>query len=83
MSGASVTSVAGFAVRVKGKPITYQALSLVESEAPTLLFVASSYGQTPPLNATVSFGGIPFTVADVDPLAPDGVTIECRVVVKR
>lgn len=79
----ATASVTGFAVRVRGKPLTYQRLALIESEAPTLEFVASTYGPRPALNSVVQFGGDDFTVADVDPLAPDGTAIISRVVVKR
>lgn len=77
----TITTISGYAVRAKGKPLTYQRLSLIESEAPTLEFVPSVYGQQPALSSTCVFGGKPYTVADVDPIAPDGVTILSRVVV--
>lgn len=77
----ATTAVSGYAARTKGKPLTYQRLALIESESPTLEFVPSVYGQQPALNSTVQFGGKSYTVADVDPVAPDGVTILARVVV--
>lgn len=79
----TVSTVAGFALRVKGDPQRYRDLGLTESEAPTLLTVPSTYGGTPALNASVTFGGQTYTVRDVEPLAPDGTAVLCRVVVVR
>lgn len=77
----STTSVGGHAVRVRGRPDTYDALQLVESQAPTLLFAATTFGQAPALGATVTWGGETYTVRDVNPVAPDGSGIIFRVVV--
>lgn len=79
----TVTTVTGAAVRTKGDPKKYAALNLIESEAPTLLFVADTYGDTPPLESAVDFGGNTYRVRDVDPLAPDGTAIFTRAVVAR
>lgn len=76
-------TVAGYALRVKGNPITYAALNLVQSEAPTLLFAPSTYGQMPVLGSSVTWGGQSYTVRDVNPLAPNGTAILCKVVVAR
>lgn len=78
--GTSAT-VAGYAVRVRGKPLTYQALALIESESPTLEFIPNVYGQLPALNSTAVFGGKSYATADVEPIAPDGVAIGARVIV--
>lgn len=80
-SGASSSTVAGYAVQVKGKPETYQALGLVESKNPTLLFVPTTYGEVPAVGWTVTWSSTSFTVRDVDPLAPDGTVISAKVVV--
>lgn len=77
------TTVAGSAVRVAGRPKVYEALKLVESQAPTLLFVASTYSEKPDVGMTVVWGSQTFTVKDVNPVAPDGSAIICRVVVAR
>lgn len=79
----STATVAGQAVRVPGDPKRYGDLGLLESQAPTLLFVPTTLGEEPELGATCAWGGETFTVADVEPLAPDGSTILARVVVKR
>lgn len=75
--------VTGAAIRVKGNPLVYQRLSLIESEAPTLFVVPDVYGRFPPLTASVTWGGIGYTVKNVDPVAPDGVAIAARVVIAR
>jgi len=80
--GADVV-ITGAAVRVKGNPIVYQRLSLIEGEAPTLFFTPDNYGDVPALDAVVTWGGIDYTVKSVDPIAPDGVAIAARVVVAR
>ena len=79
----ATSTVPGHALRVRGRPDVYLALSLVESQAPTLLFVPDSYGGTPPLGSSVTWAGAEFTVRDVSPLAPDGTAILHRVVVSR
>jgi hypothetical protein len=79
----TTSTVAGHAVRVSGNPIKYQSLGLVQSEAPTLLFAPSTFGSQPSLGMTTSWGGVTYTVADVEPVEPDGNAIVCEVVVKR
>lgn len=81
----TVTSseIVGAAVRVRGNPIVYQRLGLVESEAPTLLFAPRTYGDTPAPGDSITWGQIQYTVRDVNPLAPDGVTIQAHLVIAR
>lgn len=78
---ASTSAVAGVAIRVPGDPNRYSALNLVETQAATLLFVPTTFGDTPELGSSVSFGGSTLTVRDVEPLALDGTTILATVVV--
>lgn len=79
----SESTVAGHAVGTRGDPIRYQALGLVESNAPTLLFVPATYGELPSPGDTVVWGGVIHTVRDVTPAAPDGTAILARVVAER
>jgi hypothetical protein len=80
----TIVIVSGYAARVRGKPLLYERLNLIESESPTLLFVPVPRGSLPALTATVIFGGIEYGIADLDPLDPDGEgAILARVVVKR
>lgn len=81
----TVTSseIVGVAVRVEGNPITYQRLGLVESEAPTLCFSPRTYGETPAPGDKITWGQVQYTVRDVNPLAPDGVTILAHLVIAR
>lgn len=74
-------TVTGKAIRVKGEPQRYEELSLVESESPMLLFAPDTYGQSPPLGARVTWGGVTYTVRGVYPLAPDGTTILAKVMI--
>jgi hypothetical protein len=76
-------SVTGYAMQVDGDPREYERLGLVQSEAPTLLFTAETYGEQPGLGDRVAWGGGAFTVRSVRPLAPDGTAILSYVVVAR
>lgn len=81
---ASTQTVTGVAVRVRGEPSRYRALSLVESEAPTLLFKPTAlYAAAPDVGDSVSWAGDTYLVRDVDPVAPDGVLVVARVIVAR
>ena len=64
-----------------GGPDIYSRLGLVESQAPMLLFVPTTYGETPEVGATCSWSGATLTVRDVDPLALDGTTLLANVVI--
>ena len=82
----STTTVVGTAVRGAGNPKRYQALGLVESDAPTLIFVPTTYGQFPEPGDTVVWpptGGSTYTVRDVENISPDGVSILSRVIVEK
>ena len=82
-SGGSTTTVAGYAMRVKGNPLQYQALELIQSESPTLLFTPSTYGEMPALGSQVTWNSLAYTVRAVDPVSPDGTAIVARVIVSR
>ena len=82
-TSASSTSIAGYAIKVKGRPDTYRALSLIESTAPTLFFVPTIYGGRPKEGDAVTWAGDALTVKDVDPLAIDGTVIAARIVCVR
>ena len=82
-TGATTVTVTGSAIEIAGAPDLYAALELIEREAPTLLFSASTYGELPALGASVTWGGAVYTVRSIDPLAPDGVAILATIVVAR
>ena len=46
------TTVSGVALQIKGDPEEYEALKLIEKATLTLLFVAETYGDSPPLGAS-------------------------------
>lgn len=84
MDGTAPVTVTGKAVRVRGNPLRYQALSLIESSAPTLLFVPDIYGQLPTLDMSVPWAGETYNVKDVSPIDPDGLgAIAAKIVVAR
>ena len=77
-------TLTGSAMQVRGDPDVYKALSLIESEAPTLLWVPEIYGDAAPdLGWTCVWSNVTYTVRSVLPLAPDGVVITAKIVVAR
>ncbi len=83
VTNATNTSIAAYAIEVRGKPDVYRALSLIESTSPTLFAVPVTYGDRPSVGDTVTWGGDVLTVKDVDPLAIDGTVILARCVCTR
>lgn len=79
----TVTTITGNAIRVRGNPNTMRALGLIDSEAPTLFFTPTTYGARPKAGDTVVWESLTWAAKDVDPIAPDGVTIAARVVITR
>jgi hypothetical protein len=76
------TTVTGYALGTeKGDPTTYQRLGFAQSAAPSLFVVCDTYGAVPPDLATCEWGGVPYTVRDVQPFAPDGIGLTFTVVV--
>ena len=76
----SASTVAGQAVRVAGDPKIYEQLGLVEENAPTLLLVPTTFGDSITLGATVTWGSTVYTIRQASPIAPDGNNIAWRVV---
>ena len=79
----TTSTITGVGIKVRGNPERYKELRLIESEAPTILFVPTTYGDTIRVGDTVEFGGTVYTVRDCNHLAPDGVTIQTRAIVER
>ena len=77
------TTISGVALQVKGDPEEYEALKLIEKATLTLLFVAETYGDSPPLGAFCEWGELRYQVEATRKLAPDGVSILSRVIVSR
>lgn len=82
-STVSTASVSGVAVQVRGDPKEYEALGLRVHEAPTLLFVPTTYGDEPEIGSRVTWNGSEHVVKSVSVTAPDGVVIMARVIVQR
>ena len=82
-SGATTTTVAGYAVAIEADPVLYRALELISAEAKTLLFGLTTAGSLPTLNMAVTWGGVAFTVKHVKALDPDGTAILGEVTVAR
>lgn len=77
----TITTVVGVAIRDKGDPKVYDRLGLIESDAPTLLFVADTAFEVPELGMTGTMAGVKYTVRDVNPIAPGGSAIMTKLVV--
>ena len=77
------TTVSGVALQVKGDPEEYESLKLIEKAALTLLFVAETYGESPPLGASCEWGELRYQVEATRKLAPDGTAVLSRVIVSR
>lgn len=81
-SALTTSTITGTAVRIPGNPHRYAQLGLVESKAPTLVFIPLYYGQTPEPGDIVTWESQDYTVRDVQAWGPDGVTLGCSVVVE-
>ena len=79
-TSASTTTVAGYAVRVEGDPEVYSSLGLVEQDAVTLLFAPNTFGETPDLGYTVTWGSVVYTLWQLRPVEPDGTVIISQIV---
>jgi len=79
----ATTSISGNAIQVRGDPEVYKALSLIESEAPTLLFVPTTYGGRVEPGYTVEWSNLTYTAQNVRHVAPDGVVIVSYITVSR
>ena len=79
------STVEGSATRVRSDAQRFSALKLDLTENPTLFFVPTTYGEVPEPGDEVTWpaNGPVYKVADVDPIAPDGVVIAARVVIGR
>ena len=75
------TTIPGSAIQVRGDPETYRAMSLIQSEAPTLFWTPATYGEYPEPGDTVVWASTTYTVRDVLKIQPDGVCIAVRVIV--
>jgi len=81
LSRSSPTVVPGVAMRVEGDPDLFAESGLRITDAVQLMFVASTYGDVPPMGATCTWEGRVHTVKNRRPFAPDGVAIYTDVLV--
>ena len=70
-------------MEIDGDPDLYRALSLIETDNPTLLFKPAIMGQYPPLGSTVVWGGNTYTLKNRKMLAMAGTVTAVRCVVGR
>lgn len=82
-TGATIVTVTGRVMEIDGDPDLYKALSLIESDNPTLLFRPDVRGVIPVLGSTVVWGGQLFTVRNIKRLAMAGTATAARLVVSR
>jgi hypothetical protein len=78
----AASAVTGYAIRSKGNPAKYAALSLIESDSPTLFFVPSTFAvQASLLGYSVVWASDTYTVRDSAPIAPAGPWIAAKLIV--
>lgn len=77
------TTITGAAMKTKGDPQRYEQLKLRMTEAPCLLFVPETYGDTVLPGDVCTWNGKKYTARDCDTLAPDGVTILQKVIISQ
>lgn len=80
-SSVVASTITGSAIQVRGDPRRYKALGLTLTDMPTLFFCPTTYGECPAVGDTVTWTSKRYTVRDVSPIAPDGVTIAARIIV--
>lgn len=74
------TSCIGHAVEVDGDPQEYRDLELIALNPVTLLFTPTTFGQTPTLGMTGTWGSTVRTVKRIRTISPDANAIGCYVV---
>lgn len=84
-SGDVTTTTPGFATEDydTGNLSAYEQQKLVSVTTLRLFWVPTTYGQVPPKNAKVLWGGQTYTVVSSDPYSPDGTPIFAYVVVSK
>lgn len=79
LSGTEV-SASSYAIRTKGNPVRLAALNLKLVQPVTLLVAAFYLAAFVPLpDDKMTFGGVVYTIKDIDPVAPDGAAIVYRI----
>ncbi len=85
LGAANKSTVEGTATQARSDSRRLEALRLTETDVQTLLFVPKDFGQVASnfLNATLPWGGKPYTVRSSEPIAPDGSGIAFLFVIAR
>lgn len=73
--GPTATAVTGAAVEVPGDPDRFAALGLVLANPVVLLVAATGLEITPAPGMAFTWGGVTYTIKNVEKVAPDGVTV--------
>lgn len=81
----SRVEVVGIATQARSDARKLEALKLTDTEVHTLLFVLENDADATRnlVNARVPWGGKPYTVRDVSPIAPDGRAVAFLLVIGR
>lgn len=74
-SGGTVSFATGRAVEIPGDPNRFQALGLVLTNPVTLLVAAQGLTIEPAPGMSLTWGGVGYTIMNVDRVAPDGETL--------
>lgn len=68
-------------MEVSGNPKQYEEAKLTQTEAPTLFFVATTYGECPALNSKVTWAGKNWIAKSIAPFRPNGTVIFARIII--
>lgn len=82
-SSPTTTTVPGNAMEIDGDPDLYRALTLIETDNPTLLFKPTTVGQYPALGSSVVWGGNTYMLKNRKMMAMNGTVKALRCVVGR
>lgn len=74
---------AGLAAQVSDNLRRYAELKLIPSATLTLMFIPDTENVVPPLDATVEWGGVVYSVRDIGEVAPIGSVLAASIVVSR
>jgi hypothetical protein len=76
-------TVRGNAVEEDADPKRYADLNLHANEFRTVFFIPDTPGELPALDSECTWGGRPWTLRAVDPLAPNGTPLGASLVLSR
>jgi hypothetical protein len=77
----TVIPTPGYGVEIPGTPVEYGAMELIGVNALTIMWVPTTYGDQPNLEAQIVWHGVLRTIYQVFPIAPIGPLIAAKIVI--